>query len=74
MNPALLEFEKQAMLSLGGKLDYFIETTFNYSTLAEAYKIAALNAWNRMSAAQTNKTEIKVVLQKKNQKRFNDNI
>ena len=34
--------------SLGRGLDYFIENTFNYPTLAEAYKIAALDAWNRM--------------------------
>ena len=39
----------QAVLNLGGTLDYFIENTFNYPTLAEAYKIAALDAWNRMS-------------------------
>jgi NAD(P) transhydrogenase len=38
----------QAVLNLGGSLDYFIENTFNYPTLAEAYKIAALDAWNRM--------------------------
>lgn len=37
----------QAVLVLGGTLDYFIENTFNYPTLAEAYKIAALDAWNR---------------------------
>ncbi len=39
----------QAVLNLKGTLDYFIENTFNYPTLAEAYKIAALDAWNRMS-------------------------
>jgi NAD(P) transhydrogenase len=38
----------QAVLNLEGTLDYFIENTFNYPTLAEAYKIAALDAWNRM--------------------------
>jgi NAD(P) transhydrogenase len=38
----------QAVLNLAGTLDYFIENTFNYPTLAEAYKIAALDAWNRM--------------------------
>lgn len=38
----------QAVLNLRGTLDYFIENTFNYPTLAEAYKIAALDAWNRM--------------------------
>jgi NAD(P) transhydrogenase len=40
----------QAVLNLGGTLDYFIENTFNYPTLAEAYKIAALDAFNRMPA------------------------
>lgn len=39
----------QAVLSLGGKLDYFIQSVFNYPTLAEAYKVAALDAWNRVS-------------------------
>ncbi|MCB1492456.1 MAG: Si-specific NAD(P)(+) transhydrogenase [Rhodobiaceae bacterium] len=38
----------QAVLNLKGTLDYFVESTFNYPTLAEAYKIAALDAWNRM--------------------------
>ena len=38
----------QAVLNLGGGLDYFVEATFNYPTLAEAYKIAALDAFNRM--------------------------
>lgn len=39
----------QAVLNLKGGIDYFIENTFNYPTLAEAYKIAGLDAWNRMS-------------------------
>jgi NAD(P) transhydrogenase len=38
----------QAVLNLGGGLEYFIENSFNYPTLAEAYKIAALDAWNKM--------------------------
>ncbi|MFW2831708.1 Si-specific NAD(P)(+) transhydrogenase [Sphingomonas sp. ID0503] len=38
----------QAVLNLKGGIDYFIENTFNYPTLAEAYKIAALDAWNRL--------------------------
>ena len=42
----------QAVLNLKGTLDYFIENTFNYPTLAEAYKIAALDAWNRMPRAE----------------------
>ena len=41
----------QAVLNLKGTIDYFIENTFNYPTLAEAYKIAALDAWNRMARA-----------------------
>ena len=40
----------QAVLNLKGTIDYFIENTFNYPTLAEAYKIAGLDAWNRMHA------------------------
>jgi len=42
----------QAVLNLGGGLDYFVENTFNYPTLAEAYKIAALDAFNRMPQKQ----------------------
>lgn len=42
----------QAVLNLEGTLDYFVENTFNYPTLAEAYKVAALDAWNRMPKAQ----------------------
>ena len=42
----------QAVLNLGGTLNYFVENTFNYPTLAEAYKIAALDAWNRMPRKQ----------------------
>ncbi|MBB3769635.1 NAD(P) transhydrogenase [Angulomicrobium tetraedrale] len=41
----------QAVLNLKGTIDYFIENTFNYPTLAEAYKIAGLDAWNRMPRA-----------------------
>lgn len=42
----------QAVLNLEGTLDYFVENTFNYPTLAEAYKVAALDAWNRMPRRQ----------------------
>lgn len=38
----------QAVLNLGGTIDYFVENSFNYPTLAEAYKIAALDVWNRL--------------------------
>jgi NAD(P) transhydrogenase len=37
----------QAVLSLDGTLDYFMDHVFNYPTLAEAYKAAALDARNR---------------------------
>ena len=37
----------QAALALNGGLDYFMETVFNYPTLAECYKIAALDAFNK---------------------------
>ena len=42
----------QAVINLKGTLDYFVENTFNYPTLAEAYKIAGLDAWNRMGELQ----------------------
>jgi NAD(P) transhydrogenase len=29
-------------------IEYFIETTFNYPTMAEAYRVAALNGYNRL--------------------------
>jgi NAD(P) transhydrogenase len=38
----------QAVLGLGGGLDYFLSTVFNYPTLAECYKVAALDASNRL--------------------------
>jgi NAD(P) transhydrogenase len=39
----------QAVLGLGGGLDYFLSTVFNYPTLAECYKVAALNAGNKLA-------------------------
>jgi NAD(P) transhydrogenase len=39
----------QAVMSLGGKLEYFVDTVFNYPTLAECYKAAAFNGLNRLS-------------------------
>lgn len=38
----------QAVLAHQGKLDYFVNAVFNYPTLAEAYKVAALDAYNKM--------------------------
>ncbi len=39
----------QAVLALEGGLDYFLDTVFNYPTLAECYKVAALDASNKLS-------------------------
>ena len=39
----------QAVLALGGGLDYFINTVFNYPTMAECYKVASLDAFNKLS-------------------------
>ena len=39
----------QAVLGLGGGLDYFVKTVFNYPTLAECYKVAALDAANKLA-------------------------
>ena len=38
----------QAVLAHQGELDYFVDTVFNYPTLAQAYKTAALDAKNRL--------------------------
>ena len=39
----------QAVVILGGTLDYFLENVFNYPTLAECYKVAALDCANKLS-------------------------
>jgi NAD(P) transhydrogenase len=38
----------QAVFKLKGKITYFINTVFNYPTLAECYKAAAFNGMNRL--------------------------
>ncbi|HWB50800.1 MAG TPA: Si-specific NAD(P)(+) transhydrogenase [Stellaceae bacterium] len=38
----------QAVLSFGGTVDYFVNTVFNYPTLAECYKVAAFDGINRL--------------------------
>ena len=38
----------QAVMSFGGKVDYFINNVFNYPTLAELYKTAAFDGINRL--------------------------
>jgi NAD(P) transhydrogenase len=38
----------QAVLTMGGTMEYFRDTVFNYPTLAEAYKVAALDGLNKL--------------------------
>ncbi len=38
----------QAVMALDGKLDYFMDSAFNYPTLAEGYRVAALNGANKL--------------------------
>jgi len=38
----------QVVLSMGGTIEYFRDSVFNYPTLAEAYKVAALDGLNRL--------------------------
>lgn len=50
----------QAVMSQKGEgntLMYFINTTFNYPTMAEAYRVAALNGINRIANVQVRKVE-----------------
>ena len=39
----------QAVVALGGTLDYFLNAVFNYPTLAECYKVAALDCANKLA-------------------------
>jgi NAD(P) transhydrogenase len=39
----------QAVLAFGGTIDYFVDTVFNYPTLAECYKAAAFNGLNKLT-------------------------
>jgi NAD(P) transhydrogenase len=43
----------QAVLAFGGTVDYFVNTVFNYPTLAECYKTAAFDGINRLGGAGT---------------------
>jgi NAD(P) transhydrogenase len=42
----------QAVMTLDGTVDYFVETVFNYPTLAECYKAAAFNGLGRLHRYQ----------------------
>ena len=40
----------QTVMGCGGTVDYLVDAVFNYPTLAESYKVAALDAMNKMRA------------------------
>jgi NAD(P) transhydrogenase len=42
----------QTVMGLNGTIDYLIESVFNYPTLAESYKVAALDARNKLQAVE----------------------
>ncbi len=42
----------QTVMALGGTVDYLVDAVFNYPTLAEAYKVAALDAANRLTSLE----------------------
>jgi len=41
----------QAVMALNGTADYFVDAVFNYPTLAECYRVAALNGLNKLRNA-----------------------
>jgi NAD(P) transhydrogenase len=40
----------QMLMTTGGTIDHLVDAVFNYPTLAESYKVAALDAMNRVHA------------------------
>jgi NAD(P) transhydrogenase len=42
----------QAVMGCGGTVDYLVDTVFNYPTLSEAYKVAALDVANKLRAVE----------------------
>jgi NAD(P) transhydrogenase len=42
----------QAVMGTGGTVDYLVDAVFNYPTLAESYKVAALDALNKLGAIE----------------------
>ena len=42
----------QTLMGLDGTIDYLVDAVFNYPTLAESYKVAALDARNKMLAVE----------------------
>lgn len=44
-------------------MDYFVDNSFNHPTLAEGYKIAALDVWNRLQSEAADVVELHSGLQ-----------
>jgi NAD(P) transhydrogenase len=51
-NASELVHTGQAIMTCGGTIDHLVDTVFNYPTLSEAYKVAALDAFNKMRAVE----------------------
>jgi NAD(P) transhydrogenase len=43
----------QAVMGCGGTVDYLVDAVFNYPTLSEAYKVAALDATNKIRSLES---------------------
>ncbi len=46
------DYAAEAVLAFKGKVEYFVDTVFNYPTLAECYRAAAFNGLNRLARVQ----------------------
>ena len=46
----------QTVMGCGGTVDYLVDAVFNYPTLSEAYKVAALDVTNKLRAVRTLRT------------------
>jgi Pyridine nucleotide-disulphide oxidoreductase, dimerisation domain len=47
----------QAVLALGGTLEYFRDAVFNYPTMAEAYKVAAADGLGKLRPSRRSEAE-----------------
>jgi NAD(P) transhydrogenase len=50
----------QTVLGFGGGIDYFVNAVFNYPTLAQSYKTAALDGWNKIVATEDLPDEVPI--------------
>lgn len=50
----------QMAIAFQATVDYFLQAIFNYPTLAECYKVAALNGSNKLRLLQQEEVELKV--------------